>query len=467
MSKKKHQRKSKSARIHSRTLVVENQGASSWCGLAMIEKAASKLSIWKCFEKHVPERRGNYERIDIAKAAIAGFLSGSRGSALLNGVEQDKALLRDMGIAALPGEKVFCEDLGRFGKGETLEGMNKTLSHAAEKVLSKLEPEDLQIGHGFIPAFGDGTLLEGSPNRKGTIYIKEKGMGLMWGTWMIGPMLVAQHLCAEGEGEKTAMKETRGTMLAVADKLGWRSRLLVLQDSLHGEGPNLDWLEKNGLYGIIGANMLDATKQRLSELPDVAWSDVPEKHRQDGLVEEQVCVAYIQCEGWKCKRRIVGKRFKRDGELLWNHSGIFCNIPPKRLGFVEETNPGYMLEAWKLYSLKMGMENCFKDLLIDLAGHRPPCRETERNRGYYALLSLAYNLARGVDLLCGAPKRRELRKACKYAPRFFRIATLRRHLFALPGFIKVHSRTSTVLLIGGGAGNLAWFTGWWDALARC
>jgi len=73
----------------------------------------------------------------------------------------------------------------------------------------------------------------------------------------------------------------------------------------------------------------------------------------------------------------------------------------------------------------------------------------------------------GVDLLCGAPKRRELRKACKYAPRFFRIATLRRHLFALPGFIKVHSRTSTVTLIGGGAGNLAWFTGWWEALSRC
>ena len=124
-----------------------------------------------------------------------------------------------------------------------------------------------------------------------------------------------------------------------------------------------------------------------------------------------------------------------------------------------------MVKIWKLYSLKMGMEDRFKDLLIDLAGHKPPCQKLEKNRGYYALLSLAHNLARGLDLICGAQKRRDQRKAGKRVYQRMRISTLRRHLFALPGFITVHSRTSTVRLIGGGINNLRWFEECWGIIS--
>jgi len=117
----------------------------------------------------------------------------------------------------------------------------------------------------------------------------------------------------------------------------------------------------------------------------------------------------------------------------------------------------YLLKVWKLYSLKMGMEDRFKDLLIDLAGHRPPCQKLEKNRGYYALLSLAHNLARAVDLIGGAARRRELRKQGKRTTQKMRIATLRRHLFALPGFITVHAHKATIRLVGGGAANLKRF----------
>ncbi|MEN8254990.1 MAG: transposase [Verrucomicrobiota bacterium] len=378
-------------------------------------------------------------------------------------------MLRDMGIEGLPGEKVFWEDLGRFGTADVLAALNKTTAYAAKRTLMKIEPEDIQIGHGFIPLFGDGTLLEGSPNREGTKYIKEKGSGLMWGTWMLGPMVAGQHLCAEGEGEHRAQGCTRNDVLRrVVDPLGWRSRTLVLMDSLHGDDPTLGWLEEERLHGIIGGNKLAAVKQRLENLPDSGWKKVPEKQMQKGFVEEQACTVYIQCEEWEKKRRLVGKRFKRDGELMWNYSGVFCNIPPIRLGTREETDMDYQLKVWKLYSLKMGMEDRFKDLLIDLAGHRPPCQGLEKNRGYYALLSLAHNLARAVDLIGGAQRRRALRKQGKRTNQRMRIATLRRHLFALPGFITVHARKVTIRLIGGGGANLGWFGEYWGILlARC
>jgi hypothetical protein len=466
--KNKKRKTQKIRKIHARELVIDDQQGTSFGGLSLIEKAASHLSVWSFAQKRLPARRGTYDRLAIVKGAVAGFLSGSRGSALLDAVGQDDALLRDMGIEGLPGEKVFWQDLGRFGTGETLAALNQVTAHAARKALSKIEPEDIQIEHGFIPLFGDGTLLEGSTNREGTKYIKEKGTGLMWGTWMFGPMVAGQHLCAEGEGEISAQGCTRSDVLRlVVDPLGWRSRALVLMDSLHGDGPGLNWLDEEKLYGIIGGNKLDAVKKRLEQLPDAGWKKVPEKKMQKGFVEEQICTVYIQCEKWEKKRRLVGKRFKRDGELMWNHSGVFCNIPPVRLGCLEETDMDYQLKTWKLYSLKMGMEDRFKDLLIDLAGHRPPCRQLEKNRGYYALLSLAHNLARAVDLIGGAARRRELRRQGKRTNQRMRIATLRRHLFALPGFITVHARKATIRLVGGGAANLKWFEEYWGILAHC
>ncbi|MEN8255753.1 MAG: hypothetical protein ABFR33_09830 [Verrucomicrobiota bacterium] len=62
----------------------------------------------------------------------------------------------------------------------------------------------------------------------------------MWGTWMLDPMVAGQHLCAEGEGEHRAQGCTRSNVLRqVVDPLGWRSRILVLMDSLHGDDPTL------------------------------------------------------------------------------------------------------------------------------------------------------------------------------------------------------------------------------------
>lgn len=449
-------------------MIIDDQQGSSFAGLSLVEKMASKLSIWTYAHNHLPARRGVYERLDLVKGAVGGFLSGSRGSLLVDSVRQDDALLRDMGIDSLPGEKIFCEDLERFGMGKTLKAMHKTIAYGARKILKRIEPEDIQIAHGFIPLFGDGSLLEGSTRREGTKYIKEKGFGLMWGAWMLGPMIAAQHLCAKGEGEKSALSHSLDDVLErVVKPLRWHSRVLVMMDSLHGDGPFLDQLENKKLRYVIGGNKLVEVKERLQGMPEEAWSDVPDQHRTKGCVDEQACAVYVQCQSWNEKRLVFGKRFRREGDLVWNYTGIFCNIPAARLGCAEQTDLDYMLKIWKLYSLKMGMEDRFKDLLIDLAGHKPPCQKLEKNRGYYALLSLAHNLARGLDLICGAQKRRDLRKAGKRVHQRMRISTLRRHLFALPGFITVHSRTATVRLVGGGAENLRWFEECWGLLSRC
>jgi hypothetical protein len=468
VAKKTAGRKHKIRKIHSRKLEIDNQGASSFAGLSLVDQLASRLGTWSFAQKVLPKRGGRHERIDILKGGVAGLLSGSRGTAALEAIRQDEAVLRMMGIESLPGEKGFWEDLAKLGEEQTLEGMHRLCTRTARQVLQKLDPEDFQIEHGFIPLFGDGTLLEGSHRREGTKTIAEKGSGLMWAAWMFGPMLAGNHLCGEGEGEQRALFDMLGSVLNdVVDPLGLRSDVLVLMDSLHGDGPSLERLEAERLMSIIGANKLDLVKRRLMELPENAWKKVPENKRRNGLSDEEVCVVYVQCEGWDKKRRVVAKRFRYEGEIIWHYSGVFSSIPPRRIGCNAETDIDYMTRIWKLYDRKMGMEDQFKDLLTDLYGHNPPCRELVRNRGYYSLLVLSFNLARGVDQLAGVEERRKLHKERKRVSSRLRINTLRRHLFALPGLIRVHSRRLVVRLIGGGREPLEWFERWWQALARC
>jgi hypothetical protein len=468
VAKKSSGRNHKIRKIHSRKLEIDDQGASSFAGLSLVDQLASRLGTWSFAQKVLPDRGGRHERIDILKGGVAGLLSGSRGTAALEAIRQDEAVLRMMGIESLPGEKGFWEDLAKLGDEQTLEGMHRLCARTAKQVLRKLEPEDFQIEHGFLPLFGDGTLLEGSHRREGTKTIPEKGSGLMWTAWMFGPMLAGNHLCAEGEGEQRALFDTLGPVLdEVIGPLGLRNDVLVLMDSLHGDGPSLERLEAEGLMSIIGANKLDLVKKRLMELPENAWKKVPENKRRKGLSDEEVCVVYVQCEGWSKKRRVVAKRFRREGEIIWHYSGVFSSIPPRRVGCSEETDLNYMMRIWKLYDRKMGMEDQFKDLLTDLCGHNPPCRELVRNRGYYSLLALAFNLARGVDQIAGVEERRRLRRERKRVSSRLRINTLRRHLFALPGLIRVHSRRLVIRLIGGGRTHLEWFERWWQALARC
>ena len=192
---------------------------------------------------------------------------------------------------------------------------------------------------------------------------------------------------------------------------------------------------------------------------------------RSGNDAEQTCVAWVQCTGWPNKRLLVGKRFKREGELIWNTVSVITNLPSARLQESSQNDPGFARKVWQLYSSKMGLENYFKDVLIDLSGHRVPCNKLIHNRGYYVLLSLAYNLSRGVDLIGGQTLREEKREQAKTyrrAPaKWMRIWNLRRKLFSLPARIIVHARKVTLRFLVGGRSNRQLFESYWKAIARC
>ncbi len=469
-NKSKQSRKAK--KIRSYEYEFSPESVSSFGGLSLTEYLAHRLGLWKSLQEKIPDRQGKYERIDIIRGAVNGLLSGSRGTASLSEIAEDEALLKLLGIRELPGEKIFWEELKRLGTDTVLEGLDKGLAQWAFRLLKRCDEKELFNACGFVPVFGDGSLLEGSDKREGTKYIPGKGTGLMWSNWFVGPVMATQHLSSEAEGEQRGLMDSLNLLLEqVIKPLGWRSKSLFLMDSLHGDGPTLDRLEAEKLYYVIGANKLQAAQKVLEELPQSQWQAVPQNQRRSDSQAEQTCVCWVQCADWPQKRLLVGKRFKREGELIWNTVSVMTNLPAARLQECSQNTPGFAWKVWQFYSSKMGMEDYFKDALIDLSGHRVPCNKLSHNRGYYALLSLAYNLSRGVDLIGGQYRREEKRqrsKTHKRAPaKRMRLWNLRRKLFSLPARIIVHARKVTLRFLGGGRSNWRLFESYWAAIARC
>ncbi len=245
----------------------------------------------------------------------------------------------------------------------------------------------------------------------------------------------------------------------ILEPQGLRKDALVLMDSLHGNDSTLGELEKRELCYIVGVNNLQRSKDVLAEQPDAQWTPTPEYDAARSVEDSGVCTAWLQCEEWPEKRLIVGRRWRRKGEFVWNYAAVATNIAfgDKRLGKKAAEKEGEFARAiWRLYNRKGACENHFKNLLRDLRLHNPPCREWIRNAGFYAIGALAGLIASAIDVVTSPAKDR--RRS---------IATLRRWLFAVPGRIAVHARTVRVTILG----LTEWWHGWIDRrfrrAARC
>jgi hypothetical protein len=341
--------------------------------------------------------------------------------------------------------------------------------------LGRMPRKDL-LCHGFSPVFGDGSLLEGSPRREGTKWIKDKGEGLLWCTVFAGPFLAAQRLAREGEGEETCVRGMLGDVMEKALKpLRLDKRALFLLDSLYGDDVTLsrieEWEDRGARY-IVGANKLAKTEATLSDQGEYSWLDTGPNPAM-GWSASGVCVCWLQCDGWARKRTLVGRRFVREGEFIWNYSGVITDFEKADVSHLMADGANYADAIWRFYDRKAGMETYYKDPLEDLGLHHPPCREHARNAGFYAVATLAHTLAVAVDLIGGksadrgSTQRKDGGERRRALPRRMRLWRLRRRLFSVPARVAHHARALTVTLLGVGARVREEFARYFLNVCRC
>ena len=452
---RKRSGKSKQTPVKSIKVEFADDPVTSFGGMVLPERLALRLSLWNELASWLPERRGNYSWLDIIKSAVAGLLTGSQGTVACDEVREEEALRKLLGVDGSPEEATFWRALAWLGQGRQVTRLTRTLCTWALRVLKCAKRQDL-LEYGFLPLFGDGSLLEGSARREGTKYIKDKGQGLLWTTWFVGPVLAYQEMAGSGAGEARGLRRGLWHILRdVIDPLRMRDKCLALLDSLHGDGPTCSRLEREGLHYIVGALKLAETQRLLADRCEEEWQERGAR-ANCGWIESAVCTCWLQCKDWTAPRLLVGRRSRSEGDLpgVYHYWGVLTDLRETHVGHIMKEGLQFADAIWRLYDSKAGKEDYYKDVLQDMAGHHPPCQELPRNRAYYALLSLANALARGVDLIGnasvdrGSSQRQDGGERRHARPKRMRLWRLRRRLFTLPGRVAYHARQVTVKLMG-------------------
>ena len=472
MAKRRKRRKT-----HTIDVEFSDEKVTSFGGLLLEHQLGSHLGLWRALEKRLPERPGQYSWMEVIQTAIAGLLSGARGTYATEEVRDDAALLDLLDLSRAPEEATFWRCLEGLGEMVREGILAEVQAVWTRKILSVLSRVDLLECRGFLPIFADGSLLEGSRRREGTTYLPGKGVGLMWETIFVGPLVAAQALAREGEGEERLMRRMLPEVVErVLKPLKLHEKALVLADSLYGDEPSLSVVEQEKLFYVVGAGGLTETDRVLRERCEIEWMDQgPDPKR--GWSSTALCQCWLQCEDWPEKRLLVGRRVVREGELFPTYYGVMTNLTEKALSV--ETGEAFAREVWRLYDAKGRMELSYKELLSDLNLHHPPCREHVRNAGFYALATLAHTLGAGVKLIGSRSdenRRRERVKAkrggvperTRVRPRRgMRLWRVRRRLFTLPARISRHARRLRVTFLGVSPHVQAQFQRWRAAIAVC
>jgi hypothetical protein len=451
-----------------------HEPVTSLGGLALAERMAMRLGLWRLLEERLPERRGQYDWSTCIKAQVLGLLSGGQGTYGAEGLRNDPALLKLLSLGAAPEEATVwrtLEDLGRFQE----EGLLPEIQlRVGRTTLGRMRRADLLLEDLFVPVFNDGSLLEGSGRREGTKWIKEKGSGLLWSTTYVGPVLVAQRLAGPGQGEQSCVREMLGQVdQSVLRPLKLKHQTLVLMDSLHGDEPTLRQLEEQGLHYVVGVNKLTASEATLVAQPEVMWERTG-ANRALGWSDSGVCVCWLQCAKWPAKRLLVGRRWMKEGEMIWNYAGIVSDLRERDVApIMRGRRISFGRALWRLYDAKAGMETYYKEPLSDLGLHYPPCQEFRRNAGFYAVGALAALLGRAVDLIGGADaqrgsqQRRDGGQRKRPKPRSMRLWRLRRELFTLPARVRRHGHELVVEFLGVSEATRHLIERYWGQILRC
>jgi hypothetical protein len=322
-----------------------------------------------------------------------------------------------------------------------VKGLNILLHRFVSRCVDRDSQRQLRSCERFVPFWVDGSLLEVGGKNFDSIKCKDSQRGQMCVGAYVGPWLTGLDFALEGEGEETVGRRLLGEGVEnVLRRKRLMKRVLVVLDSLYGDGPTLDMLDgfrEKPAY-IIGVQGLVEAQRVMEGLPEVCWRDTGANCSR-GWSESGVAQAWLECKDWKKKRAMVCRRWKNEGEMIWNYAAVTTRLSkddPRVARVMEKYKCGFEETIWRLYSYKQAMENQWKDMLCDMGLHHPPCAKARVNAVFYAIAGLAYNLSVAVRrLTLGGTSRR------------MRLWRLRREVFDLAGYVVHHGRNVIMRLL--------------------
>jgi len=442
--------------------------ATAQAGGILVEQTLRSLGILKMLKTHLP-RRGEqavFTSSDFAYSAIAALLLGGDGLNLFEPLRQDGEARKIFGLEEVASDattyRILCELAGlpqrafaqtyapagrrlarldMFGQDKPQAAHRRLVPEAPEaaerrrlravrraeravalRCLKALRQRLVRL-HGWTVVFGDGSDLAVEGRCFDAARLSREGeMIFRWMTLRVGPVLVDQDLLAGNADEgRTLPGMLRRARPLLAEAAG-RSRLLALLDAAYCERPVIKALPKNCDWIVCANQYRGALTRRAMEQPELVWRSCgPDAAR--GWEASEVCLMSHLFEGWAAPVIIAARRWREVGELpgVWHYAFLASNLEPGVLPEKLTRRHGAAQTLWMLYSTKQGRENHFKTPLRCLGLHHPPSGRLGVNQVYYALASMAANVAMVLrhEVAPGRERGMTLERMRSY---FFRVA---------------------------------------------
>lgn len=407
-------------------------------GLVLAQKAAQNINLWKDAKRLLPSRKDPKQGFptEVATCAVVhGLLSGGRGFQATEALREDKPILKMLGMSAAPSAETVEEVVKSVAeRQDQVRHINLLLRCQSKKIMKDMSKKQLCNCHGFFPLWGDGTVLEVTGKNFDSIKTISGKVGQLCGGVFAGPVAGAIRFALKGEGETTVViEEMEKVFHEVVKPLRLEKDALVLLDSLYGNEPILERIEKfRHSHYVVGVSGLKAAVGAMAALPESSWQDTGEI-KSLSWDASGVAVAYVQCEEWKKKRTMVCRRFRRKDEMIWEYRAVVTDLEEddRRIAaMMDNLNLSYPEAIWRLYAFKQGMENYWKEMLIDMGLHHPPCARAKINEFFYGLGAVAWNLSVALRRLAFTGRQAGMR-----------LWRLRRDVFDLSAMAVHHART--------------------------
>jgi hypothetical protein len=461
-----------------------NLRATAQAGGILIEQTLRSLGIQKMLKTHLPRRGAQtaFTSSDFAYDAIVALLLGGDGIDLFEPLRQDREARKIYGLEEVASDattyRILCELAGlpqrafaqayapagrrldrldMFGLDKPLPAHRRVMPGQPEaadrcrlravrraeravamKCLKTLRQQLIRL-HGWTVVFGDGSDLAVEGRCFDAARLGREGeMIFRWMTLRVGPVLVDQQLMAGNADEGRSLPGMLRRAAPLLAEAAGRSRLLALLDAAYCEGPVIKALPKNCDWIVCANQYRDALARKAAEQPEEVWRSCgPDAAR--GWEQSHACLMSHWFNGWAAPVTIAARRWRKTGELpgTWHYAFLASNLEPAALPEKLKRKHGAAQTLWMLYSTKQGQENHFKTPLRCLGLHHPPSGRLGVNQVYYALASMAANVAM-VLRHAVAPGRE----------RGMTLERMRRYFFQVAGYVVRGGRKLVVRLAG-------------------
>jgi len=434
-------KRSKAKRTDRVKLEFTETAATTHGGAAILVPLMKRMRLAAHLTRHLAKRsdRAKYSAMEAAMSLIVGLLLGGKGlwaaeilrrdpvAAKILGLEdrvpEESTMQRCAeGLAGLASRKMSeayepagpaLARLDMLGKPKKSAGRRRKKSPEPERAkqdavaslrnlveatarcsFQRLKQPFQRLGE-FVCLFGDATDIEvrgdcfdaARRGRDGILHMR-------WFTMMIGPILFGQELTPGNTDEGRhvpSMIERAGAMLAA---LGVAARRrLALLDSAYCEKQVIEALAKAGIHFIVGANQYRRYFEKAAT-DRTDWIRTGADAAR-GWADSFVCAFRHPLEGWERGGLVIARKWRETGEVegvegAWHYSFLVTDLTPELVG---AKHAKFAERVWQLYGTKQGRENHYKQLLSDFGLHHPPSSRMGVNQVFYALATVASNLA--------------------------------------------------------------------------